>query len=151
MTLALYFHPFASFCQKVVIALYENDTPFEGHIVNLGDEASAADFKRLWPIGKMPVLRDEDLGHRRRLQHGRLRRRPCTVLRQCCYAIRRRAQERGWIFRSPDETPLFRPRRRGGEALLPSVSTIVPISHLLYRDFRVQVDVKVSLPAGRWR
>jgi glutathione S-transferase len=62
MTLTLYFHPFASFCQKLVIALYENDTPFEGYIVNLGDEASAADFKRLWPIGKMPVLRDDANG-----------------------------------------------------------------------------------------
>jgi glutathione S-transferase len=59
MALKLYFHPFASFCQKVLIALYENDTPFEPHIVDLLDEASAADFKRLWPIGKMPVLRDD--------------------------------------------------------------------------------------------
>lgn len=59
MTLTLYFHPFASFCQKVIIALYENDTPFEGRVVNFGDEASVADFKRLWPIGKMPVLRDD--------------------------------------------------------------------------------------------
>ena len=55
MTLKLYFHPLASFCQKVLIALYENDTPFEPHIVDLADAASAADFKKMWPIGKMPV------------------------------------------------------------------------------------------------
>jgi glutathione S-transferase len=29
MTLRLYFHPLSSFSQKVLIALYENDTPFE--------------------------------------------------------------------------------------------------------------------------
>lgn len=59
MTLTLHFHPFSSFCQKVLTALYENDTPFERHIVDLGNEASTAEFKRLWPIGKMPVLRDD--------------------------------------------------------------------------------------------
>jgi glutathione S-transferase len=29
MTLKLYAHPFSSYCQKVLIALYENDTPFQ--------------------------------------------------------------------------------------------------------------------------
>jgi glutathione S-transferase len=58
MTLELYFHPLASFCQKVLIALYENETPFEPHLVDLGDEKSSAAFRRLWPIAKMPVLRD---------------------------------------------------------------------------------------------
>jgi glutathione S-transferase len=59
MSLKLYFHPFSSFCQKVLIALYENDTPFEPHIVDLANAISAADFKKIWPIGKFPVLRDE--------------------------------------------------------------------------------------------
>jgi len=62
MSLVLYFHPFASFCQKVLIALYENDTPFTGHLVDLGDEASRADFLAIWPIGRFPVLRDEATG-----------------------------------------------------------------------------------------
>jgi len=62
MTLKLYFHPFSSFCQKVLIALYENDTPFEREIVDLMDPASAANFKKMWPIGKFPVLRDETRG-----------------------------------------------------------------------------------------
>lgn len=62
MPLKLYMHPFASFCQKVLIALYENDTPFEPHIVDLGDEKSRDHFKRIWPIGKFPVLRDEAKG-----------------------------------------------------------------------------------------
>ena len=59
MSLTLYFHPLSSFCQKVLIALYENDTPFERHIVDLADEKSRADFLKIWPIGKFPVLRDE--------------------------------------------------------------------------------------------
>lgn len=59
MTLKLYFHPLASFCWKVLIALYENDTPFEPHIVDLADQTSSAEFKKIWPIGKFPVLRDD--------------------------------------------------------------------------------------------
>jgi glutathione S-transferase len=58
MTLTLHFHPLASYCQKVLIALYENGTPFETQIVNLGDAESAAAFRKLWPVGKMPVLSD---------------------------------------------------------------------------------------------
>jgi glutathione S-transferase len=58
MSLTLYFHPLSSFCQKVLIALYENDTAFEPHVVDLMDESSRAEFYRIWPIGKFPVLRD---------------------------------------------------------------------------------------------
>jgi glutathione S-transferase len=58
MSLTLHMHPLASFCWKVLIALYENDTPFEARLVNLGDPDEAAAFKALWPTGKMPVLRD---------------------------------------------------------------------------------------------
>jgi glutathione S-transferase len=59
MTLRLYFHPLSSFSHKVLIALYENATPFEPVIVNFFEEESAAAFKRIWPVGKIPVLRDE--------------------------------------------------------------------------------------------
>jgi glutathione S-transferase len=44
---------------KALTALYENDTPFEPIIVDLGNEASRAAFLKVWPIGKFPVLRDE--------------------------------------------------------------------------------------------
>lgn len=59
MSLKLYLHPLASFCWKALIAFYENGTPFEPVIVDLGDRACRADFLKLWPVGKMPVLRDE--------------------------------------------------------------------------------------------
>jgi glutathione S-transferase len=62
MSLKLYYHPLSSFCHKVLIALYENATPFEPVLVDLGNEASAAAFKKIWPIGKFPVLRDEAKG-----------------------------------------------------------------------------------------
>jgi len=58
MSLNLYYHPLASFCQKVLIALYENDIPFEPHVVDLGDPTAREAFLKLWPIGKMPVLCD---------------------------------------------------------------------------------------------
>jgi glutathione S-transferase len=59
MSLTLYFHPLSSFCQKVLIALYENETPFVPRIVNLMDEKERVEFLKLWPIGKFPLLRDE--------------------------------------------------------------------------------------------
>ena len=59
MSLKLYFHPLSSFCQKVLIALYENETPFVPHIVDLSNPVAAAEFKKIWPIGKFPVLRDD--------------------------------------------------------------------------------------------
>jgi len=62
MTLTLYTHPLASFCQKALIAFYENDTPFKEHFLDLGDPTVRAEFNALWPIGKMPLLRDQARG-----------------------------------------------------------------------------------------
>jgi glutathione S-transferase len=59
VSLKLYLHPLSSYCQKVLAALYENQTPFEPVVVNFGDEASAAAFRKLSPVAKIPVLRDE--------------------------------------------------------------------------------------------
>lgn len=60
--LTLYFHPLSSYCHKVLMALYENDTPFTPHIVDLSDPAASAALKEIWPIGKFPVLREEASG-----------------------------------------------------------------------------------------
>jgi glutathione S-transferase len=56
--LTLHYHPLSSFCWKVLIALYENDTPFTPNVVDLGDAAQRAALLKLWPIGKFPVLED---------------------------------------------------------------------------------------------
>ena len=63
MTLKLYYHPLSSFCWKALIALYENDTPFEPVLVDLQDQGEREAFLKLWPIGKFPVLRDEARDH----------------------------------------------------------------------------------------
>jgi glutathione S-transferase len=59
MSLTVYLHPLASYCQKALIALYENDTPFTPQIVDLGNAVERAALLKLWGIGKFPVLRDE--------------------------------------------------------------------------------------------
>lgn len=60
MSLTLYFHPLSCFCQKVLIALYESGTSFTPSFVDFGDTAERAEFLRLWPVGKFPLLRDGD-------------------------------------------------------------------------------------------
>ncbi|HEX6119220.1 MAG TPA: glutathione S-transferase family protein [Dongiaceae bacterium] len=57
MSLKLYFHPLSSFCHKVLIALYETGTPFEPRMVDLF--AEGVEYRKIWPVGKIPVLRDE--------------------------------------------------------------------------------------------
>ena len=61
--LTFHYHPLASFCWKVLIALYENATPFTSLVVDLGNAKSRDRFKALWPIAKMPVLQDDARGH----------------------------------------------------------------------------------------
>ena len=58
MALILHAHPLSSYCWKALIALYESGAPFDLRLVDFGDEANAAAFKRLWPIARMPVLED---------------------------------------------------------------------------------------------
>ncbi len=60
MTLTLYAHPFSSYCQKVLIALYENATPFELRMLAPGDAVASAEHEALWPLKRMPVLVDRD-------------------------------------------------------------------------------------------
>jgi glutathione S-transferase len=55
----IYGHPFSSYYQKALIALYENNIPFEFCMLG-GDEATAAEHARLWPLKRMPVLVDGD-------------------------------------------------------------------------------------------
>jgi glutathione S-transferase len=59
MALTLYMHPLSSYCHKALIALYENAIAFTPHVVNLGDPAERDNFRKLWPMGKFPVLRDD--------------------------------------------------------------------------------------------
>jgi glutathione S-transferase len=58
MSLLLYAHPFSSYCQKVLTALYENGTPFTVRTLD-GGEAVSREFAELWPIKRMPLLVDD--------------------------------------------------------------------------------------------
>ncbi|HEX5033495.1 MAG TPA: glutathione S-transferase family protein, partial [bacterium] len=49
-----------SYCHKVLIALYENETPFATKVVNLMDPAESREFRKISPFGKIPVLQDDD-------------------------------------------------------------------------------------------
>ena len=60
MAYTLLYHPLSSYCMKVLTALYESGTPFTPKSVNLQDEAERNALLKLYPIGKFPVLRDED-------------------------------------------------------------------------------------------
>ncbi|WP_457097633.1 glutathione S-transferase family protein [Lysobacter sp. P5_B9] len=54
----LYAHPFSSYSQKALIALYENQTEFDYR--NLEDAQANAELAALWPMRRFPVLVDGD-------------------------------------------------------------------------------------------
>jgi glutathione S-transferase len=56
----LFAHPFSSYCQKVLIALYENDTPFEYRMLGGEDDTNDQELVRRWPLRKFPILVDGD-------------------------------------------------------------------------------------------
>lgn len=58
MSLALYGHPFSSYTQKALIALYENATPFEFRCIGPDTPEHAAEWLRRWPLAKFPLLLD---------------------------------------------------------------------------------------------
>ena len=58
MSLTLYAHPLSSYCQKVLIALYEHDVPFELKLLSPEKPENEAEFAKLWPLKLMPILVD---------------------------------------------------------------------------------------------
>ena len=59
MALKLYAHPFSSYCQKVLIALYENGTPFEWRQLSHENPQLFEEFAALWPMKRFPLLVDD--------------------------------------------------------------------------------------------
>lgn len=57
--LTLHMHPLASYCWKVLIALYEGDTLFRPVRID-GVPKDDTAFAGLWPMAKMPLLQDGD-------------------------------------------------------------------------------------------
>jgi glutathione S-transferase len=60
MSLMLYGHPFSSYTQKVLIALYENGTPFEFREIGPNTPEHVAEWLKRWPLQKFPLLIDGD-------------------------------------------------------------------------------------------
>ncbi|HEV7253088.1 MAG TPA: glutathione S-transferase family protein [Mesorhizobium sp.] len=56
MTVELFAHPFSSYCQKALIAFYENDVPFTYRM--LEDAGVADELASLWPMKRFPILRE---------------------------------------------------------------------------------------------
>ncbi|WP_202842213.1 glutathione S-transferase family protein [Luteimonas saliphila] len=52
----LYAHPFSSYCQKVLVALYEHDTAFEYRRID--EEAHLRELAVRWPMRRFPILVD---------------------------------------------------------------------------------------------
>jgi len=59
-TLQLFAHPFSSYCQKVLIALWADGTEFDYRILEADHPENMAELKRRWPFGKFPLLADGD-------------------------------------------------------------------------------------------
>ena len=56
MTVELFAHPFSSYCQKALIAFYENDVAFTYRM--LEDEGVGEELAALWPMKRFPILRE---------------------------------------------------------------------------------------------
>lgn len=56
MTIELFAHPFSSYCQKALIAFYENDIPFEYRMME--DPGVGEELAALWPMKRFPILRE---------------------------------------------------------------------------------------------
>lgn len=56
----LFLHPFSSYCQKAVTAFYENGIPFIARELEPEGGPVSDELKRLWPIGKFPLLREAE-------------------------------------------------------------------------------------------
>jgi hypothetical protein len=81
MTLVLYGHPFSSYSQKALIALYENATPFEFKVLGPSTPENFEALKKLWPMR-----------HHYSMQIGRIRSRTsfpnCGLTETACWLAR---------------------------------------------------------------
>ena len=59
MTLELYAHPFSSYCQKALIALYENEVPFTYVMLSQENPGAIEELEARWPVKRFPMLIDD--------------------------------------------------------------------------------------------
>jgi glutathione S-transferase len=54
----LFAHPFSSYCQKVLVAIYENGTAFDYRMLSPEEAGTVEEWQSIWPIKRFPVLKD---------------------------------------------------------------------------------------------
>jgi glutathione S-transferase len=59
VNLQLFGHPFSSYTMKALIALYENETPFDFRILDPDHRENTAELIRRWPVARFPLLVDD--------------------------------------------------------------------------------------------
>ena len=59
MSLQLFAHPFSSYCQKVLIALWADGTPFEYRMLDQDHPENMGELERHWPFRQFPLLLDD--------------------------------------------------------------------------------------------
>ena len=59
MSLELFGHPFSSYTQKVLIALWADETPFEYRMLDQEHPENFGELTKHWPFGLFPVLLDD--------------------------------------------------------------------------------------------
>ena len=86
--LQLFGHPFSSYTQKVLIALWADRTPFEYRMLDGEHPDNMAELQRHWPVGQFPLLLDdgEHIRHRRLLPTGQ-RVTPATEATGIAYSL----------------------------------------------------------------
>lgn len=52
----LYYHPRSIYSQKVLVAIYEKGLQFTPHIVDLKDESERERYRKIYPVGKIPLI-----------------------------------------------------------------------------------------------
>ena len=52
----VYYNPLSSYSQKVLLAFYEKNVPFTPELINLMDPAARAEYAKISPFGKIPLL-----------------------------------------------------------------------------------------------
>ena len=59
MNLKLHYNIASTYSQKVLLAFFEKGVPFTPAVINLQDPVARAEYKRLYPMGKIPLLTGE--------------------------------------------------------------------------------------------
>ena len=59
MSLQLFAHPFSSYCQKVLIALWADGTEFDYRMIDPEHPENMEELERHWPFRQFPLLLDD--------------------------------------------------------------------------------------------